>query len=157
MVRFAFRLAAALLFCSLTSASLAFGQEPPSPRPAPRYAGEDVGVLTSQLVLPQPSEPKTRRPGALIPLYVSFSVLQVLDSHSTTRALGQGAVEANPVMKGIAGNQAAMLAVKAAGTSGLILASEKMWKRNKAAAIALMVASNAAMAWVVQRNYAAVR
>jgi hypothetical protein len=47
--------------------------------------------------------------------------------------------------------------VKAAGTTGLIIASEKIWKRNKVAAIALMVASNAAMAWVVQRNYASVR
>jgi hypothetical protein len=87
---------------------------------------------------------------------VSFGTLQVLDTHSTSRAIKSGAVEANPMMKGIAGNEAAMLAVKAAGTAGVIFASEKIWKRNKTAAVIFMIATNAGMAWVVQNNYRAV-
>jgi hypothetical protein len=94
-----------------------------------------------------------RRPRALLPLYVSFASLQVLDAHSTTRALDRGAVEANRLMRGIAGSPVALLAVKAAGTAGVFYASEKIWKRNKTAAVLFMVATNSAMAFVVQRNY----
>ena len=97
------------------------------------------------------------RPGALIPLYVSFVALQVLDMHSTTYALDRGAVEANPAIKGFVDNRYAMGALKAAGTAGVIFVSEKVRKKNKAAAIGLMVASNAAMTWVVQHNYRTAR
>jgi hypothetical protein len=46
-----------------------------------------------------------------------------------------------------------MSALKAAGTAGVIFVSEKLRTRNKAAAIGLMIATNSAMAWVVQHNY----
>jgi hypothetical protein len=99
----------------------------------------------------------TRRPGALMPLYVSFASLQVLDTHATKLALGRGAVEANPVMRGFTGSPAGMLAIKAAGTVGVVWASERMWRRNKAAAVVFLVAANSAMGWVVQHNYRAAR
>jgi len=95
------------------------------------------------------------RPAALIPLYASFVALQVLDLHSTTYALDRGAVEANPAIKGFVDNRYAMGALKAAGTAGVIFVSEKVRKKNKAAAIGLMVATNVAMTWVVQHNYRA--
>ncbi len=97
------------------------------------------------------------RPPALMPLYVSFAALQVFDAHSTTRAIRRGASEANPVMRGLADKPAGMLAVKAAGTAGVIYAGEKMWRRNKTAAVVFMLAANSALAWVVQHNYRAVR
>jgi hypothetical protein len=50
-----------------------------------------------------------------------------------------------------------MVAAKAAGTAGLILASEKIWKKNRTAAVVLMIATNSEMAWVVGHNYRAVR
>ena len=96
---------------------------------------------------------RDRRPGALVPLYVSFGALQVLDLHSTAGGLGRGAVEANPIVRPFVDSQFGMVALKAAGTAGVILASEQMWKKNKAAAIVFMVASNSAMTWVVQHNY----
>jgi hypothetical protein len=98
-----------------------------------------------------------RRPAALLPLYASFATLQVLDLHSTHYALERGAVEANPTVKGLTGSTAAMAAMKAAGTAGVIFVSEKLQKRNKAAALGLMIAANSMMAWVVQHNYGAVR
>jgi hypothetical protein len=98
-----------------------------------------------------------RRPAALMPLYVSFASLQALDAHSTTRALDRGAVEANPMMKGLAGSPAGMFAVKAAATAGLVYSAERIWKKNKTAAVVFMVAANSAMALVVQHNYRAVR
>src|SRR5438552_19114659 len=44
---------------------------------------------------------KERRPPALIPLYASFIALEALDVHSTSRALSNGAVEANPAMSAL--------------------------------------------------------
>jgi hypothetical protein len=101
--------------------------------------------------------PRMARPTALVPLYVSFASLQALDAYTTTRALDRGAVEANPLMRGIVGSPVGMLAVKAGGTAGLVWASERMWKRNKTAAIVFLLAANSAMTWVVQHNYRAVR
>ncbi|HEX7139204.1 MAG TPA: DUF5658 family protein [Vicinamibacterales bacterium] len=97
------------------------------------------------------------RPGALIPLYASFVTLQVLDLHSTAYALDRGAAEANPAIKGFVDNTVAMSALKAAGTAGVIFISERLRTKNKAAALGLMIASNAAMTWVVQHNYRATR
>jgi len=98
-----------------------------------------------------------RRPPALIPLYASFIALEALDVHSTRRGLANGAIEANPAMSGLTDNSVAMVAAKAAGTAGLILASEKIWKKNRTAAVVLMIATNSAMVWVVGHNYRAVR
>jgi hypothetical protein len=94
-----------------------------------------------------------KRPSALVPLYVSFSILQVLDVHSTTRAVDNGAAEVNPVMKHVAGSAAAMLAVKAAMTAGVVYATERVWKRHRAAAVIFMIGANSAMSWAVHRNY----
>jgi hypothetical protein len=158
MVRFACpRIAAAFFACALVC-TVASAQERPTP--SLREAAQSQVVATPPPVginAAGPALSAQPRPGALIPLYASFATLQGLDAHSTLRALDQGAVEANPMMKGIAGNPTALLAVKAAGTAGVIFASEKMWKKNRAAAMFFMVAVNSAMAWVVQNNYRAVR
>ena len=112
----------------------------------------------SSLIQARPWEPDTtRRPAALMPLYLSFAALQGMDIHSTTRALNRGAVEANPVMKEVVGNQGAFIAVKAAGTVGILYAVEKLRKKNRTAAIVTMVALNAGMAYVVQHNYRVVK
>jgi Domain of unknown function (DUF5658) len=158
MVRFACSRIATAFFASALVCNAASAQEPApaSLREAaqspvvPTLAPAEIKVAGLGL----PSQP---RPGALVPLYASFATLQALDVHSTSRALDQGAVEANPMMKGLAGNPTALLAVKAAGTAGVIFASEKMWKKNRAAAVFFMVAGNSAVAWVVQNNYRAVR
>ena len=97
------------------------------------------------------------RPQALVPLYISFGALQVLDVHSTSRALERGAFESNPMMSGFAGNTASLIAVKAGGAAVALWASEQLWKNNRVAAIGFMLAANAGMAWVVQHNYRAVR
>jgi hypothetical protein len=95
------------------------------------------------------------RPAALVPLYASFATLQALDYASTMRALAGGAAtEANPVMRSIVGNRAAFIAVKAGATAGVILAGEKMWKRNRVAAVVFVAAVNGAVAAIVARNYA---
>lgn len=156
MVRFACpRLAAAFLASSIVG-SVASAQELPAPSLRDAAQSQVLPAAAPGLNTAGSGLAPQQRPSALVPLYVSFGTLQVLDTHSTSRAIKSGAVEANPMMKGIAGNEAAMLAVKAAGTAGVIFASEKIWKRNKTAAVIFMIATNAGMAWVVQNNYRAV-
>jgi hypothetical protein len=99
----------------------------------------------------------TRRPAILPALYVSVAALQALDAHSTMAALGNGGREANPLMRGVAGNKGALLAVKAGVAGSTIFLAEKMWKRNRAAAIAMMAIVNAVDAVVVAHNYRVVR
>jgi Domain of unknown function (DUF5658) len=116
-------------------------------------AAATQSVTSRHVDLAAATPSSTRRPTALIPLYASFVSLQILDIHSTTTGLAAGGVEANPAMKAVAGNAIALSAVKAAGTAGLILVSEKLRTKNRAAAVGLMIAANSAMAWVVQHNY----
>jgi hypothetical protein len=162
------RQVALILFVSATIAAQAFAQGASLAPPAQGILAEaidETGTPGWQVAMPPGPQPPqvfttergARRPRALIPLYVSFASLQGLDAHSTTRALNRGAAEANPLMRGLADHPAGLLAVKAAATTGVVLAGEKMWKRNRVAAVVFMVAANSAMAWVVQHNYRAVR
>ena len=169
MVRFAWlRIACVLLICAAGSAGRLSAQEPAPATPddgagatlaAPASSAAPAPIAAAALsspVIAAVGRPHQRRPDSLVPLYVSFGALQALDLHSTFRALDHGAVEANPVLQGVVGNQAGLVALKAVGTAGVIFASEKMWKRNRTASIIFMVAANSAMAWVVQNNYRAV-
>ena len=97
--------------------------------------------------------PALRRPGSLVPLYLSYGALQVLDVTSTRRAIEAGATEANPLLQGVAGNTGATLAVKAGTTAATVFLVERLWRRNRPAAIVLMAALNGAYAAVVAHNY----
>ena len=120
--------------------------------PAPLAPVAPVAPVAPALVAPV--APVLRRPTPLIPLYASFATLQALDYTSTARALSSGSgSEANPVMRSIAGNRAAFIAVKAGAAAGVILAGEKMWKKNRAAAVIFVAAMNGAVAAIVARNY----
>lgn len=147
-----------LLTLSFGAARQSSAQTTPSPL-EPRFTGvEAISMPAPSQALPASNGVAVkRRPGALMPLYVSFASLQVLDAHATTVALDRGAVETNPVMRGFTGNAAGMLAIKAGGTAGVVWASERMWRRNKAAAVVFLIAANSAMGWVVQHNYRAAR
>jgi hypothetical protein len=91
--------------------------------------------------------------GALLPLYVSYALLQGLDVQSTRTALGGGGREANPLMTGLADRPVAFVALKAATGVAVILASEKMRARNKVAALVTMAALNGLYATIVTHNY----
>jgi hypothetical protein len=150
--------AQAALVCLLGCSAPLAAEEPVKPL---TFAAVDVALLLSieapAVFEAAPIAPRLRRPTALLPLYLSFSALQVLDIHSTVGALDRGAVEANPLMRSMVGSEVGLIAVKAAGTVGVVYAGEQLWKKNKTAAIVFMVASNSAMAWVVQHNYRAAR
>jgi hypothetical protein len=95
--------------------------------------------------------------GVLIPLYVSFASLQMLDAHSTLRAIRAGGVEQNPLLRDVAGKPAALIAVKAGVAASTIVLVDKLRVRNRVAAIALMAAINSGYAAVVAHNYRTVR
>jgi O-antigen ligase len=94
------------------------------------------------------------RPALLPALYAAQGALQAMDAHSTFSAIRGGAHEANPLMKGVASNTGAMVAVKAGVAAGTIWMAESMWKRgNRAAALATMLVANGVAAVVVAHNY----
>jgi hypothetical protein len=156
-VRFAVpRTLAALVFTGALMAAPAAAQDAapaPTLRDAANAAAAEFAELAVQPPAPLASPSQQDRPAALMPLYASFIALQGLDVHSTTRGLSRGAVEANPFMKDVAGNPGALIAVKAASTAGIIFGVEKLRRKNRAAAVAVMLALNAGTAYVVQHNY----
>jgi hypothetical protein len=100
--------------------------------------------------------PASARPAPLVGLYVSLASLQALDITSTRTALNAGGVEANPLVAPLAGSPLAMLALKAGVTGAAIYASERLWKRNRVAAVVTMIGLNAAYGAVVAHNYGVV-
>jgi hypothetical protein len=92
----------------------------------------------------------------MFPLYTAQVGLQLLDIHSTTRALNAGASEGNAVMSRMAGSPAALLFVKAGATASTIYLTEKLRKRNRVsrvAAVAAMVGVDSVYALIVAHNY----
>jgi len=90
----------------------------------------------------------------LVPLYVSFATLQALDLVSTNQVLKSGGSEANPLVAGAWHVPGSVVAMKAATTAGLIIATEHLRKQNPKVALIVMVAANSAMAMIVAHNFA---
>jgi hypothetical protein len=124
----------------------------PLPESAIEHAAESLpGVAEVGPPVWFPTPP--RRPSLLVPLYLSFAALQVADVASTGRALDAGGQEANPLVSGFADSSAKMLVVKAGATAGTIYLTERLWKKNRPAAVVLMVALNGAYGAIVAHNY----
>jgi hypothetical protein len=88
---------------------------------------------------------------------VSFAAVQVLDFHSTCNGLERGGQEANPLLGPVVGSPAAFIAVKAGATAGTIYLAEKIWKRNRKAAIITMIGVNIAYGVIASHNYSVAR
>jgi hypothetical protein len=97
--------------------------------------------------------------GRLLPaLYVSLAGLNAVDAYTTSKGLSRGASESNAVMKGVAGNQAALWAVKGGVTASSIFIAERLWRGgHKPQAVAVMIISNGMMAAVSARNASVLR
>lgn len=110
-----------------------------------------VAMAEAEGFLPQIA-PQPERPAVLPALYVTLGAMQVLDIVTTKQALKSGAREGNPLVAGVAGNSGAMIAYKTAMTVGTVVAVEKLWKKNRVAAIAVAVAANGVTAAVAAHN-----
>lgn len=93
------------------------------------------------------------RPSSFPALSLTYQTLSGLDWYTTTRALTRGR-ESNPLLEPIARHPVALLAAKSAGAAATIYLAERLWKRNRLAAIGVMVAANAATAIVISHNAA---
>lgn len=93
----------------------------------------------------------------LASLQAGMIATQMLDAHSTFRALDAGAVEGNPMMGGLVKNRAAFIGVKAAMGASLVYMTHRIGQRNKVAAIALAAAANSAYAMIASHNYRVAR
>jgi hypothetical protein len=113
---------------------------------------EPLAPVRADRNLDRPSTGASDR-GILIPLYVSFASLQMLDAHSTLRAVRAGGVERNPMMQGLADKPAALVALKAGVAVSTIALADKMRGRSRVGAIVLMAALNSAYATIVAHNY----
>lgn len=113
----------------------------------------DAAAATA-LTLPMASayEPHLKRPAVLPALYVTLGLMQAWDLASTSAALKAGAREANPAAAPFANNKGSMLGLKAVTTASTIFFAERAWKKNKVAAVVMMVAINGGMAAVAMNN-----
>ena len=119
---------------------------------APLSLAPDSGQDVSGLRRGPRVAPAATRPTALIPMYASLGALQGLDIYTTSSSLASGGIEANPLMKPVAGRNVASVVVKAAATAGSIYFTERTWKQNRKGAVILMTAINVATAAVVAHN-----
>lgn len=103
------------------------------------------------LTIAQPTRPER---GAVLPLlYVGLAGLNAFDAYTTTVGLSNGAREANPLLRSVAGNPVALWTVKAGATAGSIVIAERLWRQNRRmAAITMLLVSNGVLAAVSVRN-----
>ena len=85
-------------------------------------------------------------------LYLSLAGLQAYDVYSTRIGVSRGAAELNPLVAPVAGDTPGMIVMKALSTGTTIMMAERLWRRNKTAAILTMVAANSVMAIVAANN-----
>ena len=144
--------------CPLPAVVAAFGLDERTVASWQRRAGSHCSAVhqhhleTRKLDLKNGKPMTEGRPAALTTLYVSFGLLSGLDYYTTLRGARAGATEGNPLIAPIAGNPAALLAVRAGGSAVAIYFAERLRKRNRAAAIAAMAVTNGVLAAIVAHN-----
>jgi hypothetical protein len=93
----------------------------------------------------------------LVTLSIATAALQGLDAYTTMVAVNHGAREGNPMMRAAVGNPVVWIALKSSMTAATIYAAQRLWPRNKAAAVTLFAVSNCVLATVVARNVSVLR
>ena len=127
------------------AAGVAAGQSTADAPATPRLAIAPVSLVVVE------SAPATR-PAALPVLYATLGAVNAWDLYSTSAALKAGAVEGNPVVAPVASNTGGMLGLKLATAGTTIFFAERLWRKNRVAAIVMMAAINGATAAVAVRN-----
>jgi len=115
----------------------------------------DASSFPVKLVAPRPTL-KTGASAATIGMgavYASTVMMHILDIDSTTKALKRGAVESNPIMRGVVNNRGAFIATKAAIATASLYATHRMAKNNKLGAVLASTAINSAYLMIVKNNY----
>jgi Domain of unknown function (DUF5658) len=141
---------AQLLAMPLVASSVDRGHLPEGPPISTGVVSDRLRTSQLQAIhLPPPPE----RPKLLVPMYISFAGLQVIDAHSTIKAVDRGYIEANPLVASSTRNRAAFVALKVAATASVIVGTERLWRHNRVAAVIAIAAINGAYAAIVAHNY----
>ena len=123
-----------------------------------RWPSRAPSEQSSAAVVRSPLDVRSPQPAARGPIFAtleaSYIGLQALDVVSTLSALDKGHVEANPLMRRLAADPAALIAVKAAATGGTVLLARHIAGRNRLAGIVLTAALDGAYSYIVARNFA---
>lgn len=118
-------------------------------------AAFSLAALLSVMVAPLAAQDavvvEPDRPALLVPLYAGSVALHALDLHSTKLALQACNREGNPLFKDA--SFAAMTGTKIAASAATVFLVEKLWKRNRAAAVGVMVVVNVGLTAVIANNY----
>lgn len=112
---------------------------------------------TIDTVIAPPQEGTLAGNVALRSMYATTILVQGLDFHSTFRALDQGAIEINPVVKPFTSSKPAFAALKAGMAVSTIYIGKSLARRSKTKAIIAMAAINAVHTAIVVKNYRASR
>jgi hypothetical protein len=108
---------------------------------------------SSVVTFPPTSRQRDPLRALLLSLDLTTGVVQGYDGFLTLRVLKAGGVETNPLMKGVAGNQGAMLGIKVAAALATVVGAESLWKRDhRVGAVLASFAANSAMAMVAHHN-----
>lgn len=150
-------LSVALLAWSAPAAESSAAAEALEAMPAPAPSVDWSIETAPRLVTALSGAPEMRtvaggRPALLPALYVGLASLQAFDAFSTRHSLARGAAEANPVMRGVVRNKALLWGVKAGMTVGPVVLAERMWRKNRVAAVVLLAAINGVQAAVAMNN-----
>jgi hypothetical protein len=86
-------------------------------------------------------------------LSAAYVTSAMLDWHSTTKVLGQGGFEQNPLLGSVAGNSPAFLMVKSALAVTTLYSVQRIWKQNHKAAIVTLAAITVAQGFIDAHNY----
>jgi hypothetical protein len=111
----------------------------------PAEAAEKEELMTAD-------PPKIERPAILPVLYATLGAVQAWDVYSTTAAMQAGARERNPMAAAVGGNTGSLVGLKAATTASTIFFAERLWRKNRIAAVVMLVAINSATAAVSMHN-----
>ena len=139
----------------LTLPPIEFGARMEAPIPTRNGGFQSILPVDAPQVSFSPAwfrEPSPMR-GSMTAMYLAYGTLQVLDVHSTLRAVGAGAVEANPLVRPIVSTPAALISLKAASALGTVYLVERLRKRNPTAAFAFAVGVNSLYTIAVVHNY----
>jgi hypothetical protein len=125
------------------------------PTPALRTSLATAAAQVPGAPIQPPSDVKQAPRGLMPSLYAGNIALQIMDTHSTFRALDAGLVESNPMMRWTTEHPVAFVSMKAAATATTILVAEKIRKKYPRRAALFMAGVNTAYAFIVMHNYRA--
>jgi hypothetical protein len=106
---------------------------------------------------PLPELSSGKQPAWFLPIHLFSVAVQGLDAHSTLRTLEHRGLDVSPLYKGMTGNKAAFLAVKAGTAVAVVYATTKIARHHRLGAVVTAAAINSVYLTMAARNYRSVR